>query len=96
MTNQASGPTAEQAAPAHESHATQHAPFVPTPNPPISASTIIGFIISAVLVFGGFYLMGLAFSVPGAEIWLFAGGLGVDALGLWIAFGIIPALTDRE
>lgn len=70
--------------------------FVPNPAPKHSAATIIGFIVAALFVFGGIYMVGLAFSVPGAEFWLFGGGLVVDAIGLWIAFGLIPALEDRK
>lgn len=97
MTNQHPGAqtTTSRTAPT-EAAAHQTSPFVPNPNPPASASTVIGFIIAAALVFGGFYMMGMAFSVPGAEIWLFAGGIMVDAVGLWIAFGLIPYLADRK
>ncbi len=92
MNTQTSAPdsAAERTRESHES------PFVPGTNPRISAGSIIGFIVAAALVFGGFYMMGMAFSVPGAEIWLFGGGIMVDALGLWIAFGLIPALEDRR
>lgn len=49
--------------------------------------TIPVFVVSAILVFGGFYLMGLAPSIAGAELWLFLAGILVDAIGFWIAFG---------
>lgn len=49
--------------------------------------TIPVFVVAAILVFGGFYLMGLAPSVEGAELWLFLAGILVDAIGFWIAFG---------
>lgn len=84
-------PATPSGAPEHE-----RTPFIPSENPPVGASTVIGFIVASVLVFGGFYMMGMAFSVPGAEIWLFAGGIIVDAIGLWIAFGLIPYLSDRK
>ncbi|MCW2287151.1 hypothetical protein [Leucobacter luti] len=96
MTNQASGTKAAPPAAPSESQAPQHAPFVPNPHEPASASTVIGFIIAAALVFGGFYMMGMAFSVPGAEFWLFGGGIVVDAVGLWVAFGLIPYFSDRK
>ncbi|KKI17107.1 MULTISPECIES: hypothetical protein [unclassified Leucobacter] len=49
--------------------------------------TIPVFVVSAILVFGGFYLMGLAPSIAGAELWLFLAGILVDTIGFWIAFG---------
>ncbi|SJN10679.1 hypothetical protein FM113_09800 [Leucobacter sp. 7(1)] len=100
MTTQAPGAHATThatpASPASSSPAHQRAPFVPNPHPRHGASTIIGFIVAAALVFGGFYMMGMAFSVPGAEFLLFAGGIVVDAIGLWVAFGLIPYLADRR
>ncbi|GAA1629586.1 hypothetical protein [Leucobacter chromiireducens] len=99
MTNQAPvahpGTPATPTSSASETPAQQRSPFVPNPHPRHGATTIIGFLVSAILVFGGFYMMGMAFSVPGAEFLLFAGGIIVDAIGLWVAFGLIPALADR-
>lgn len=106
MTNQASETTTATTTAATATAATTtapsgtpapaHAPFVPNPHEPASASTIIGFIVAAALVFGGFYMMGMAFSVPGAEFWLFGGGIVIDAIGLWVAFGLIPYFSDRK
>ncbi|MEB4614057.1 hypothetical protein OOT08_05340 [Leucobacter sp. M11] len=58
--------------------------------------TILVAIIACVLVFGGFYMMGLAFSVPGWEIWLFCGGILVDAFGLWLAMGWLPGRDQKR
>ncbi|KAM9863936.1 hypothetical protein ACI1US_00095 [Leucobacter sp. BZR 635] len=65
--------------------------FEPSPTPRMPASEIFLIILAMVLVFGGFYMMGLAFSVPEWAFWLFGGGIIVDAIGFWVAFGIIPS-----
>lgn len=48
------------------------------------------FILAAVLVFGGFYLMASAFGGSDFAYWIFLAGLLADALGFWIAFGWWP------
>lgn len=63
--------------------------FVASAQPKPSAGSILVFILSAVLVFGGFYLMGMAFSVEGAGLWLFSGGLIATVVGFWIPFGLL-------
>ena len=69
--------------------------FAPSPRPRMAASTVIALLVSTILVFGGFYLMGSAFSHgESAGLWLFAGGLAADVIGFWIAFGWLPS-RDR-
>lgn len=70
--------------------ASQTSPFATSPHPRLSGSTVLLFLIAAILVFGGFYLMGAAFSVTTGALWMFAGGLAADTLGFWLVFGIIP------
>ncbi|MBP6683963.1 MAG: hypothetical protein KA158_00960 [Leucobacter sp.] len=65
--------------------------FEPSPTPRMPASEIAFIILAMVLVFGGFYMMALAFSVPEWAFWLFGGGIIVDAIGFWVAFGLIPS-----
>lgn len=75
---------------------TEHDPlFTPAPNRRISAGSVTLFIISSVFVFGGFWVMSLAFSYEDIAIWLFGGGIILDALGLWMAFGLAPRLTKK-
>ena len=70
--------------------------FVLAPRPPLTAATVALFLVSAALVFGGFWLMSLAFSTDGAlAAWIFFGGIACDACGLWLAFGIVPRLEER-
>lgn len=64
--------------------------FLPSATPRMPASDVALIILAMVLVFGGFYVMGLAFSIHEWAIWLFGGGIVVDAIGFWIAFGLIP------
>lgn len=61
-----------------------------------TAGTIVAVIVACTLVFGGFYLMGLAFSVPGWEAILFSGGIAIDAFGLWIAMGWLPGRDEKR
>lgn len=70
--------------------------FIPDPNPRITATEIALFLFSAIFVFGGFYVMGLAFSFPGLGFQMFGGGLLLDAFGLWIAFGLVPAWRAKQ
>lgn len=64
--------------------------FEPSPHPRMSAFDLLCFLVSAALVFGGFYVMSLAFTYEEWGFWLFFGGVLLDALGLWMAFGLIP------
>ncbi len=70
--------------------------FAPTPTPRASAGTVLAFLFAIVMVFGGFYLMGHAFSSPDFGIWWFTAGVLADAFGLWFAFGILPSLDSRR
>ena len=86
-----------ESAPTDRSHSAQSesvqadALFVASAQPKPSLTTILLFVLVALLVFGGFYLMGAAFSVAeGLGFWFFAGGLALDVIGFWLAFGIIP------
>lgn len=66
--------------------------FAPSAAAPASFGSVLRFLLSLVLVFGGFWVMSLAFSYEGWGAELFVGGLLLDALGLWLAFG----LTSRS
>lgn len=70
--------------------------FEPSQTPRVPASDITLIVLAMVLVFGGFYMMGLAFSYEHLAFWLFGGGIVVDAIGFWIAFGVIPARDARR
>ena len=60
----------------------------------VSAVTFIGFVLSMILVLGGFVLMGYGVNIElGAlELWTFAGGLAATVLGFMIPFAILPAI----
>ena len=61
----------------------------------VSAVTFFGFIISAVLFFGGMVLFSYGFGPslsPGTAFAIFAGGIAASFAGTWVAFGLIPAL----
>ncbi len=70
--------------------------FEPAGHARVSAVDVLLFLISAALVFGGFYIMGHAFDSEEGAIQLFAGGLMLDALGLWLAFGVIPGWRAKR
>ena len=70
--------------------------FQPSHTPRLPALDIVLIIVSMLLVFGGFYMMALAFSIHEWAIWLFVGGIVVDAIGFWIAFGLLPARDDNR
>ena len=53
-------------------------------------STVLVFILCAVLVFGGFYMMSVSFGIGDAGFWMFLAALLVETLGFWIAFGLWP------
>lgn len=65
--------------------------FEPSPTPRMPFSEVLLVVLAMVLVFGGFYMMALAFSMHEWALWLFGGGIVVDAIGFWIAFGLIPS-----
>lgn len=61
----------------------------------VSTVTFFGFIISMVLFFGGMVVFSFGFSptlTPETAFAIFAGGLAATFVGLWVAFGLIPAL----
>lgn len=84
-----SDPSAPRSQPA-ESHL-----FEPAPQARPSAVTVLLFVITSILVFGGFHVMSLAFTFEEWGIPLFSAGILLDALGLWIVFGVIPARDRR-
>jgi hypothetical protein len=53
---------------------------------------IIGFVVSLVLFVLGFYIMGNAFYVIGAEFPVFLGGTLVTSLGLFIPVHILKRI----
>ncbi|QIK62455.1 hypothetical protein G7068_03930 [Leucobacter viscericola] len=59
----------------------------------VGAITGVLFILSVVLILGGFVLMGYGIqpSLGAAEVWTFVGGLASTILGFMIPFGILPA-----
>lgn len=55
--------------------------------PGSSAGAIFTVVLAAIFVFGGFYVMALAFDVPGdVGFWLFSASLLMEVIGFWIAF----------
>ncbi|CAN5307835.1 hypothetical protein BH11ACT4_BH11ACT4_11210 [soil metagenome] len=50
---------------------------------------IIAFIISLALFIGGLYIMGSAFSVVGAEYWVFIVGILVSSIGVAIPIHVL-------
>ncbi|MFT4231616.1 MAG: hypothetical protein QM606_02410 [Leucobacter sp.] len=60
----------------------------------VGAVTGLVFILSMVLVVGGFWLMsfGINPSLGAAELWTFAGGLAATVLGFALPFTLLPAL----
>ena len=53
---------------------------------------IIGFVVSLALFVLGFYIMGEAFYVTGAEFPVFIGGILVSSLGLFIPVHILKRI----
>ena len=53
---------------------------------------IIGFLVSLVLFVLGFYIMGSAFYVEGAEFPVFIGGVLCSSLGLFIPVHILKRI----
>ena len=67
--------------------------FEPTPRSRMSAGDVLLFVVSLVLMLGGFYLMGVAFDFQQWGLELFGAGLLAEALGFWLVFG---AIANRE
>lgn len=66
--------------------------FTPAITPKVSAGSLLRVIVSIALVLAGFWLFGIAFSVPAEfEIAAFAGGVVLDTIGFILAFGTNPA-----
>jgi len=60
--------------------------FEPGSAPAPGAAVIGTFLLTFILVFGGFYIMGSAFSVPDPWGWIFFPGLLLTTLGFLVAF----------
>ncbi|MGO1538801.1 MAG: hypothetical protein ACTHZ9_13495 [Leucobacter sp.] len=75
-----------QASPKSDEAADASSPFAAPKQARPEFGTILRFIISAILSFGGIYLMGAAFSVPGWGLVMFSAGLLAAAVGFGIAF----------
>ncbi|MGW9019994.1 hypothetical protein ACWGOE_00760 [Leucobacter chromiiresistens] len=62
----------------------------------VSAVTAIVFLVSIVLVLGGFVVMsyGVNPELGPAEVWTFAGGLAATTLGFALPFSLLP-LTGK-
>lgn len=60
----------------------------------VSAVTAVVFVLSMILVVGGFVLMsyGIQPSLGAAELWTFAAGLVATILGFMIPFTFLPAI----
>ncbi|MBL3686528.1 hypothetical protein D3248_06125 [Leucobacter zeae] len=61
----------------------------------VSAVTAIVFLLSLVLVIGGFVLMSYGFNIEvggTVEFWTFAGGLAATVLGFILPFTLLPAI----
>lgn len=64
----------------------------------VSAVTFFGFILAAILFFGGMVVFSYGFGssvAPDTAFAIFTGGLVASFLGVAIAFGIIPALEKK-
>lgn len=61
--------------------------FETSDGPGSSAGAVLRVIIAAVLVFGGFYLMGISFELEeGLGFWMFSAALLAEGVGFWTAF----------
>ncbi|MBL5972735.1 MAG: hypothetical protein D3X82_02895 [Candidatus Leucobacter sulfamidivorax] len=70
--------------------------FAPSTQPSAGVGSVLLVILTAVLVFGGFYVMSIAFSFePAIAAWVFCAGLALDVIGFWLSFGLISALGRR-
>ena len=60
----------------------------------VGAMTAVMFILSAILMFGGFVLMGYGvnLSLGTMELWVFTAGLAATTLGFLIPTAILPAI----
>jgi hypothetical protein len=59
----------------------------------VSAITAVVFVLSMVLMLGGFILLGYGFQpdLGDVQLLLFSGGILASVLGFLIPFGILPA-----
>lgn len=72
--------------------------FAQASRPAASFGTILLFLITFVMLVGGFYLFGISFEYGESmtSIWLFTAGLLLDSLAFWLAFGVIPRREKME
>ena len=70
--------------------------FEPAPTARLSGFERVVLVFSLILVFGGFYVMSLAFTFHEWGIELFAAGIILDAIGLWIPFGWLAHRRGRK
>lgn len=70
--------------------------FQPAPTARLSGLERVVLVFSLILVFGGFYVMSLAFTFQEWGIELFSLGLLLDAVGLWIPFGWLAHRRGRK
>lgn len=59
--------------------------------PSLSIGSLIVFILAAVMLAGGFYVMASAFAAEGAETIMFIGGMLLSTLGCFLAFSWLPS-----
>ena len=92
-----SGSAATESASVSESpRAAAGSVFAPSTQPSAGAGTVVLFIITALLVFGGFYVMSMAFHLePATAIWVFSIGLLMDVIGFWLPFGLISGVGRK-
>ncbi|MFV0433336.1 MAG: hypothetical protein ACK5LO_05080 [Leucobacter sp.] len=73
-------------------HANSSAPagelFQRPEQPRAGFGSILLFIVCAVLLFGGFYVMSLAFEAGVNGTWIFVAGLAANFVACFLAFGI--------
>ena len=74
--------------------AKQEALFEESSQGAVGATTAIIFVLSLILVFGGFILMGYGVNIElgTMELWTFTGGLAATTIGFLIPFTILPAI----
>ena len=88
-------PTSTWIRPEHESTGATIEPQVASPSPFIVNFAL--WLLCAVLVFGGFWVMSMSTTLPESfAAWGFAAGVLIDAAGLWLAFTWIPSLDERR
>lgn len=86
----------ESASVSGSSRAVADSVFAPSTQPSAGAGTVLLVIVTALLVFGGFYVMSMAFHLdPVTAIWVFSIGLLMDIIGFWLPFGLITGLSRK-